>query len=217
MDMQTAKDNMVAQQIRTSNVSDTALLTLIRESQRDFFAPDEYRSFAYSDTNIPIGHHQVMMTPSVEAVMLNALAIKPSDKVLEIGTGTGYITYLLAKLAQYVYSVDIFPDFTENVADKLKRKNISNVTLQTGNAAEGWIKQQPYDVITITGALQHLPETLLRELKIGGRLFAILGRPPVMEATLFTRDSEDNWREKSLFETEVPYLLHTLTKATFTF
>lgn len=217
MDMQTAKENMVKQQIRTNNVADERILNLISQTQRDFFVPNEYRSFAYSDSNIPIGHRQVMMIPQMEALMLDALNIKPTDKVLEIGTGSGYITYLLAQLAQHVYSVDIFPDFTESAADKLKSKNITNVTLQTGNAAEGWSKQQPYDVIVITGALQQLPDAILHELKVAGRLFVILGRPPAMEATLITRESEDNWREKILFETEIPYLLQTLTKATFTF
>lgn len=217
MDVLTAKMNMVKQQIRSCDVLDERLLNLFMSVSRESFTPANYRAFAYTDTPIPLGHHQVMMPPLLEAKMLHALQVKPTDKVLEIGTGTGYITYLLSQLAHYVYSVDIFPEFTENAADRLKRQHADNVTLQTGNAAQGWEKQQPYDVIVITGALMTLPDTFLKELKIGGRLFAILGKPPTMEATLITRRSEDEWSEERLFETDVPYLLQTSAKQSFVF
>lgn len=217
MDVQAAKTNMIKQQIRSNDVLDDNLLHLFKDTPRDFYTPAEYRAFAFTDTMIPIGHRQVMMTPTVEALILDHINLKPTDKVLEIGTGTGYFTALLAKLAQHVYSVDIFPEFTEQAQDKLKRQGIENTSLITGNAANGWPKQQPYDAIVITGGLPSLPEDFLKELKIGGRLFAILGNHPVMEATLITRVSEDQWQQDALFETEIPYLLHTTIKPPFVF
>jgi len=217
MNTSAAKINMVKQQIRSCDVLDEHLLSLFASIPRELFVPPPYQAFAYTELSVPIGHQQVMMTPMLEAKVLNALQIQPSHKVLEIGTGTGYLTCLAAKMAHHVYSVDIFPEFIENAEQHLRRQHINNVTLQVGNAAMGWEKQQPYDVIMITGALPQLPDTFLKELKLGGKLFAILGQEPSMEATLITRQSENDWVKEFLFETEIPYLLQTASKQPFVF
>lgn len=210
MNVEQARFNMVEQQIRTWEVLDPRILDLIGNMPREEFAPAQYRDLAFADIMIPLGHGQVMMEPKVEARLLQALAIEPSDTVLEIGTGSGYFTALLARLGKHVHSVDIFPDFTGNAQRALAGHGINNVTLETGDAAKGWNKHAPYDVIAITGSLPALPETFLHGLKPGGRLVIVAGEAPVMEAVLVTRAGEGaQWARESLFETNIPPLLNT--------
>ncbi|MDX1252377.1 MAG: protein-L-isoaspartate O-methyltransferase [Gammaproteobacteria bacterium] len=210
MNVEQARFNMVEQQIRTWEVLDPRILDLIGSMPREEFVPAQYRDLAFADIMIPLGHGQVMMEPKVEARLLQALAIESSDTVLEVGTGSGYFTALLARLGKHVHSVDIFPDFTENARRALAQHGINNVTLETGDAAKGWNKHAPYDVIAITGSLPALPETFLHSLKPGGRLVAVVGEAPVMEAVLVTRAGEGaQWARESLFETNIPLLLNT--------
>src|SRR6476661_7334475 len=170
MDVERARFNMIEQQIRTWEVLDQRVLDLLFKLRREDFVPDPYRALAFADMGIPIGHGESMLQPKQEARMLQELTIKQQDQVLEIGTGSGYMTGLLASFAAHVYSVDIQPEFTRNAAAKLARNGIRNITLETGDAALGWNKQGSYDAILITGSLPILPETFKASLKPGGRL-----------------------------------------------
>lgn len=208
MDQYLALENMIKQQLRTCDVLDNELLDVIRKTPRAHFVPEAYKSLAYADEMLPIGHDQTMMLPSQEAQMLQALTLKPHDKVLEIGTGTGYITALLARMTKQVYSVDIFPDFSNSAREKLNALQIYNAQLVTADAALGWDVHAPYDVIVITGSLPYLPRNFLDALKPRGRLFAIVGLPPAMHAVLYTRVSEEKVDKKVLFETNVKPLIH---------
>lgn len=146
------------------------------------------------------------MTPKMEARLLQALAIKPTDDILEVGTGCAYLTALLAKSGKHVVSVDIYADFSEPAKQKLERYNISNVTLECGNALHGWQPSNLYDVIAVTGSVDTLDTAIKWQLRINGRLFVIVGKPPVMEAKLITRSAENNWHDETLFETCLPPL-----------
>lgn len=217
MNIYNAKINMVKQQIRTWHVLDDKILALFTTLPREDFVPSKYRRLAYADMQIPLDHHQYMMPPQVEARMIEALNITPSDKILEIGTGSGYITAALAKLGQHVYSVDLYEDFLSAAENKLKQLDIQNVTLQVGDAKQGWEKQQPYDVISISASMPILPINFRQQLKIGGRLFVILGQAPAMHAMLITRSKENEWDQKILFETDIPPLVKALELEHFTF
>ena len=206
LNLQQARHNMVLQQIRPWDVLDQRVLDLLETIPREDFVPEIYRKLAYADINIPLGHAELMMPPRVEARMLQALNIQPQETVLEIGTGSGFVTALLAKLARHIYSVDIHPEFTAAATQKLSAHGFMNVTLDTGDAASGWSKCGQVDVIAITGSLPILPDVFEKALKPGGRLFAIVGDSPAMEAILITRLSENEFRRETLFETDLPAL-----------
>lgn len=203
---ETARHNMIVQQIRPWDVLNDTVLNLIADVPREEYVPAGFHNLAFADMNIPLNHGEVMMSPKLEARMLQALDIKPGETVLEIGTGTGYVTTLLAKLARHVYSVDIQEDFISQASSKLADDNIVNVTLEQGDAADGWPQHGPYDVIAVTGSLPLLPDSIPESLKVGGRLFVIVGDAPVMEAKLITRLSDDEFSSENLFETELPAL-----------
>ena len=217
MNMAQARHNMIEQQIRPWDVLDQRVLELIDGLPRDKFVPMAYLKLAYADINIPLNHGQVMMPPKIEARMLQALNIKSSDIILEVGTGSGYVTALLARSGKHVYSVDVYPDFVESAGRKLAELGISNVTLESGDAVNGWDSHAPYDVIAITGSLPALPDTFLQSLKIGGRLFVITGQEPVMEAYLITRNAEQSWVKQPLFETVLPPLVNASQPQRFVF
>lgn len=217
MNFEQARFNMVEQQIRPWEVLDQRVLDLIASVPREDFVPQQYRKLAFSDTRIPLAHGQVMMSPKVEARMLQALDVNPDDKVLEVGTGSGYVTALLAKLAKHVHSVDIYQDFTEAAAAKLEKHGVQNVSLSTGDAARGWDTAAPYDVIAITGSIPLLTGDFQRQLRNGGRLFVIVGESPVMDARLITRLDGHEWSTESLFETDLPALIGSPTPDPFVF
>jgi len=201
-----ARENMIKQQCRTCDVLDERVLQLVNEVPREAFVPPAYSHLAYADYAIPIGHGHVMMPPGIEARLLQALALQSTDTVLEVGTGSGYLTALLARSASHVVSVDIHADFTAAAAGRLAELGITNVTLESGNAAAGWDKQAPYDVIVITGSLRTLAEDFQYSLNVGGRLFAVIGEGHVMEAMLITRVGDNEWTHEALFETSLPAL-----------
>jgi protein-L-isoaspartate(D-aspartate) O-methyltransferase len=184
---------------------------------REHFVPPRYRNLAFAAIEIPIGHGQATMFPAVEARMLQALALNPEDTVLEIGTGSGYVTALLARLAKHVYSVDIHNDFLENAQERLTSLGLTNVTLEQGDAALGWDRHAPYDVIVLTGSLPELPDAFKRDLRPGGRLFGVLGEPPVMEACLITRIGENSYAREDVFETVLPPLVNSSPHGHFLF
>ena len=217
MDIERARFNMVEQQIRTWEVLDLRILDLIARAPREDYVPTAYRNLAFADMNIPLGHGQVMMQPKVEARLLQELEIEPTDKILEIGTGSGYLTSLLASLGKTVYSVEIFPDFSREALEKLARHGHKNVTLEVGDAAAGWERHAPYHVIVLTGSVPVLPEPFQKNLVPDGRLFAVVGTSPVMEALLIRRLEGNNFTEQSLFETDLPALMNAKAPARFVF
>lgn len=205
-ELEQSRFNMIEQQIRTWEVLDPVVLTLLKDVPREDFVPPHYLGLAFADLEIPIGHGQMMLSPKMEARIVQSLNLKKTDKVLEIGTGSGYMTALLAKLTQQVVSVDCVPELTATARKNLERHNITNVTLEVGDAAHGWTANAPYDVIVLTGSVPVLPEGLQEQLTIGGRLFAVVGEAPVMEATLIRRVADQAFRSDVLFETCVPEL-----------
>lgn len=217
MKLKQAHFNMIEQQIRPWDVLDQKVLDLISEIPRDDFVPELYRSLAYADTAVPLGHGQVMMHPKIEARLLQALDPGSTDSALEIGTGSGYLTALLARAAHHVYSIDIIPQFTAQAEERLAIHAIDNVTLEVGDGAQGWGKHGLYDVIAITGSLPEVPSAFLQSLNRGGRLFAVVGEAPVMEAVLIRRVGDREWSRESLFETELPRLINAPASSRFVF
>lgn len=203
---QLARHNMVEQQIRPCNVTNTHLLELLETVPREAFVPADCENLAFADTQIPLGHGQSMMKPLVEANMLQALDVQATETALEIGTGSGFITAMLAKSARHVHSIEINPELSAAAAHNLEQQGIINVTLEVGDASNGWDTHAPYDVIAVTGSLPVLEERFQHCLKVGGRLFVIIGEAPAMEAVLITRVSENEWQHKSLFETDITAL-----------
>ncbi len=201
-----AKANMISQQIRPNGVDSEDILTLFATIPRAAFVPMQYQSLAYSDTELPIGHQQTMLSPMLEGKILQSLNLSKKDTVLEVGTGSGYLTALLAKLSHYVYSVDKYSEFTQNTAKKLAQFKIENVSLETGDATLGWALHEPYDLIVLTGSLPVLNNPFLQQLAIGGRLFAVLGTQPCQTAVLVTRVDHTQWQQHTLFETVLPPL-----------
>ena len=206
LNFEEARHNMIVQQIQPWNVRDDKVLDLIRRLPREDFVPAEYKEHAFTDMNIPLGSGQEMMSPKLEAYMVQSLQIQDQDKVLEVGTGTGYVTALLASQARYVITVDIDADVSKRAEEKLAAHQITNVTYDVGDAALGWDNQKPYDVIVITGSLPILPESFQRNLSVGGRLFAVVGDAPAMEVILITREKENEWTHEVLLETDIPAL-----------
>ena len=216
IDLERARFNMIEQQVRPWDVLDQRVLDTLASVPREDFVPERYRRLAFCDVRIPLGHGQVMMNPNVEGRLLQALALQPGDTVLEVGTGSGFLCACLARLSGRVDSVDLFAEFTEGAGQSLRRHGIANVGLYTGDAVHDW-GTRAYDAIALTGALPFLPDSWRLRLSIGGRLFAVLGKPPIMEAILVTRLAEQEWSRESLFETELPYLIGASPNTDFEF
>ena len=217
MDIEKARFNMVEQQIRPWDVLDQGVLDLLFKMKREDFVPPAYRALAFVDMEIPLGNGEVMLSPKLEARILQEVAAKKTDKVLEIGTGSGYMTALLAHEAGHVHSVEIVPEFKMQADQKLKAHGITNATLEIGDAACGWDRHGPYDLIVVTGAVPALPETFQKSLNVGGRLFAIVGDAPVMEAMLVTCIAEGVYQSVVLFETCIASLKNAEQPERFVF
>jgi len=217
MDIEQARYNMVEQQIRPWDVLDQDVLNLLFKVRREDFVPQAHQALAFVDMEIPLGHGQAMWTPKLEARVIQELAIRPTDRVLEIGTGSGYLTALLASQAAGVVSVDIFPEFTAAATQKLRAHGFDNVTLHTGDAARDWPDEAGFDVIVLTGSTPLLSDAFLHRLKVGGRLFAITDEAPVMHAQLITRTAPGATRSVTLFETCVASLVNAPQPAAFVF
>ena len=217
MDIEQARYNMVEQQIRPWEVLDQEVLDLLFTVRREDFVPEAHRTLAFVDMEIPLGHGQTMWTPKLEARAVQEVAVRPTDRVLEIGTGSGYLTALLASRAAEVVSVDIVPEFTAGATEKLRAHGIENVILHTGDAARDWPDDAGFDVIVLTGSTPLLSDAFRRRLRVGGRLFAIVGEAPVMEARLITCTAPGAFRSTTLFETCVAPLANAPQPAAFVF
>ncbi len=217
MNFETARHNMIEQQIRPWNVIDPVTLEVLEIVPRENFVADELKAAAFSDTELPLGHGQFMLAPKIEAKILQAVQVRDTDKVLEIGTGSGYLTALLAQLADSVTTVELYEDLSAQAQKRIEAEGIENVNFVIADAANGYTDGGPYDVIVLTGSVPELPESFKQSLKIGGRLFAVVGEAPVMEAILITRVSNKQFSEQGLFETKLPVLENVTRKTGFVF
>jgi protein-L-isoaspartate(D-aspartate) O-methyltransferase len=217
MDFEQARLNMIEQQIRTWEVLDQRVLDALLEVRREDYVPEQYRQLAFIDMEIPLGHGQVMMPPKLEARVLQALDLKKTDKLLEVGTGSGYLTALAAHFCGHVHTVEIVPELSLQAANRLRKYSVGNVALEIGDAARGWPKHGPYDAIVLTGSVPVLPETFAGSLKPGGRLIAIVGDLPVMSARLVTCASAGAYNSVDLFETCLAPLQNALEPERFVF
>jgi protein-L-isoaspartate(D-aspartate) O-methyltransferase len=217
MDLEQARYNMIESQIRTWEVLDQRVLDTLFAVKREEYVPNKYRPLAFVDMEIPLGHGEVMLAPKLEARMLQELTLKGSDRVLEVGTGSGYMTALLAALAGHVYSVELHAELSESADAKLTERGVRNVTLETGDAGRGWSRHAPYDAIVLTGSVPLLPKAFEAQLKLQGRLLAVVGTPPVMTARLVTSVSEGVYNEVGLFETCIAQLRNVPQPERFVF
>ncbi|HUF19944.1 MAG TPA: protein-L-isoaspartate O-methyltransferase [Burkholderiales bacterium] len=217
MDPEIARFNMIESQVRTWEVLDQAVLDLLHEIKREEFVPPQYRALAFSDMEIPLGHGEVMLTPKMEARMLQELSLSRADRVLEIGTGSGYVTALLARLAGQVVSVERIEAFSHAAARRLAGHDLRNIELEIGDGAAGWPQKGPYDAILLTGSVPLVPDEFRQQLAIGGRLLAVVGEEPVMTATIVTRMTESAFGSAGLFETCISPLKNVRQPERFVF
>ncbi len=206
MNIEQARFNMIEQQIRPWNVLDTDILDLLHVVKREQFVPAAYQNLAFADAEIPLPGGEAMLNPKLEARVLQEIGLKKHENVLEIGAGSGYMAALMAHRAAKVTTVEVNPEIKELAEKNLAKAGIGNVSVEFGNGAAGWDKGAPYDVIVISGALEVLPEAFLKQVKVGGRIAAIVGQPPAMEFNIVTRTGENSWSTVKMFETNVKYL-----------
>ena len=217
MNLEQARANMVEQQIRTWEVLDQEVLDLLYVVPREEFVPEQHRALAFSDLEIPIGEGERMWQPKLEARVLQELGIRKADRVLEVGTGSGYLAALMAHRAAHVYSVEIKPALAALGRRNLERHGSDKLTLEIGDAARGWASRAPYDVIVLTGSTPLLPQAFLEQLASGGRLFAVVGEAPAMSARLVTCGAPGAWHSVDLFETVIAPLANCERPSRFRF
>lgn len=217
MNIEQARFNMIEQQIRPWDVLDPKVLTLLAKVKREDFVPAAYRDLAFADLEIPLGEGQVMLPPRVEARLLQELGIRETDRVLEIGTGSGYMAALLAASAEHVTTLEIRPSLAAIARENLRRSGVDNVTVEIANGLAGWPQRAPFDAILVSGAVPEVPAALLKQLRVGGRLAVIVGDAPVMEAQLITCTAEGVFNTINVFETVMPSLDGASPSAGFSF
>ncbi len=221
MNIEQARFNMIEQQIRPWDVLDKAVLDLLTVVKCEEFVPAAYRSLAFADTEIPLPFGENMFTPKMEARILQETAVKKHENVLEIGAGSGYMAALPAYKARHVTTIEIRPELKTLAEKNLAAYGVDNVSVAVGNGSQGWAGSgssgAPYDVIVISGALPVLPEIFLQQIKVGGRILAIIGEAPVMSAQRITRESEHGYATDKLFETVVKPLHNAVTPSHFKF
>ena len=217
MNIEQARFNMIEQQIRPWDVLDQEVLGLLAIVKREKFVPAAYASLAFADFEIPLPAGQNMLSPKIEARILQELNVRKHESVLEIGAGSGYMAALLAHRARHVLTIDIEPALSALARDNLSANGISNADVATGDAVLGWPSHAPYDVICVSGGLPVLPRELLDQLKIGGRLAAFVGGLPVMRAQIVTRVGETEFRVSEVFDTYVAPLTNAVEPSRFRF
>jgi protein-L-isoaspartate(D-aspartate) O-methyltransferase len=208
MNLEQARTNMVEQQIRTWEVLDQDVLDLLYVVPREQFVPEKHRALAFSDMEIPIGEGERMWQPKLEARVLQELSMRRTDRVLEVGTGSGYFAALVSHRAAHVFSVELKPELAQFGRANLARHGADNITLETGDAARGWPAHAPYDVVVLTGSTPTLPRGVVEQLAPGGRLFAVVGEPPAMTARLVVATAPGAWHSTDLFETVIAPLVN---------
>ena len=216
MNIDFARQQMIDHQVRAWTVLDTAVLGVLSAVPREAFVPDAYASLAFADMAIPLGHGEFMMTPTVEGRVLQALDLRANGRVLEIGTGSGFLTACLAKLSGSVTSVDIHGDFVRDAARKLANAGIDNVELRVMDATRE-LPGDRFDAIAVTGSIETFDPRFVNALRPGGRLVVVVGPPPVMEARLVRRAGDGDWSSDSLFETSLAPLVHGSLPPQFVF
>lgn len=217
MNIEQARFNMIEQQIRPWDVLDQDVLNLLAIVKRENFVPAAYRELAFADLELPLPEGQHMFAPRVEARVLQELAVKKHESVLEIGAGSGYMAALLAHRSRHVLTIDIKPELAELAKQNLAANGVLNAQVETGDGARGWIGAAPYDVICVSGGLPVLPQEMLEQLKVGGRLAAFVGVAPVMKAQIITRIDEKQFRVADVFETYVEALINAVEPPRFKF
>ena len=217
MNIEQARFNMIEQQIRTWEVLDPQVLDLLFKVRREDFVPPEHRDLAFADLEIPLGHGERMMQPKVEARILQELELEPSENVYEVGTGSGYLAALLASRARHVTSAEIHADLQQRAAANLRAAGIRNVTLLQGDSARAPLAESAFDVIVLTGSTPVLPQAFLDRLAPGGRLFAVVGDPPVMKAVLVRQPVAGAFQHTEFFETQLKPLVNAAQPARFRF
>lgn len=209
--------NMIEQQIRPCEVLEGRILELLKHVRREHFVPSDKKELAFADLEIPLGHGASMWQPKLEARAVQELHLTRSDKVLEVGTGSGYLTALLSSLAEQVTSVEIEPELSASAKHNLAAHHCNNITFEIGDASHGWGHGASYDAIVLTGSTPVLPEAFQNSLSIGGRLFAIVGDAPVMEVKLITRVAPDTFEVVNIMEACVAPLRNAEQPKRFTF
>lgn len=216
MNIDYARLQMVNQQVRGWNVYDEDVLAMLKKLPREDFVPQGYEALAFADTAIPLGHGESMMTPTIEGRLLQALGLRGDERVLEVGTGSGFMTACLATLAAHVTSVDIHADFIDSAAAKLAHAGIDNVELLQMDATIE-LPEGRFDAIAVTGSIQTFDPRFVEALEDKGRLFVVVGDAPAMEAKLIERTSDNDWQTVALFETDLRPLVHGARPAEFSF
>jgi protein-L-isoaspartate(D-aspartate) O-methyltransferase len=217
MNVEQARFNMIEQQIRTWEVLDPQVLDLLFQVKRELFVPQPHKALAFADLEIPLGHGEAMLQPKVEARILQELALQPQENVYEVGTGSGYLTALLASRARHVTSVEIHTDLQERAGANLRGAGIRNVTLLQGDGARAPLAESAFDVIVLGGSTPVLPQAFLDRLAPGGRLFAIVGDAPAMKAVLVSQPVPGAFQHSELFETVVKPLVNAAQPPRFRF
>ena len=217
LDMEQARFNMIEQQIRPCEVLDSRILELLKHVRREHYVPKGMREMAFMDLEIPLGYGASMWQPKLEARALQELHLGRDEKVLEVGTGSGYLAALLSMLSGHVTSVEIVPELSAMAKLNVQTGHRDNIKLEIGDAALGWGGGEKYDAIVLTGSTPVLPASFQRSLNVGGRLFAIVGDAPVMEARLITRVAQDNFETVNIMETCVTPLKNALQPERFVF
>jgi len=217
MNIEQARFNMIEQQIRPWDVLEMDVLDLLLVVKRENFVPEAHKNLAFVDTTIPLPDGESMLTPKLEARIVQDIGTKKHENVLLVGAGTGYLAALLSHRARHVTAVEISPEMKALAEKNLAANGVSNVTVELGNAAQGWANGAPFDAIVVSGSLPVLPEALLQNVKVGGRILAIIGESPVMSAHLITRTGDNGYDTKKLFETDVKALNGAVAPSHFTF
>jgi protein-L-isoaspartate(D-aspartate) O-methyltransferase len=217
MNIEQARFNMIEQQIRPWNVLDQDVLDLLHVVKREQFVPVAYQALAFADVEIPLPGGAAMLAPKIEARILQEVMLKKHEDVLLVGAGSGYLAALLAYKGRHVTAVEIDPALKELAEKNLAKAGVSNVTVELGNAAEGWAAKAPYDVIVVAGSLPVLPDAFLKQLKVGGRIAVIVGEAPVMSANVITRVADAAYDTVKVFETNVAPLAGAVVPSHFHF
>lgn len=215
-DVESARHQMIEQQVRAWEVLDLAVLAALQRVRREEFVPPAFREIAFADMSVPLGHGQSMLPPKVEGRILQALTIQPEDRALEIGTGSGFFAACLGQLARSVHSLELYPDFVATATENLRRTGTHNVTVEAGDAMT-FSEEAAYDVIAVTGSLPVYDPRFERALAVGGRLFVVVGPGPVMEAQRITRAAPGEFVRESLFEASIDPLVHATQPPKFVF